>query len=349
MQQILILKTGALGDVLRTTSILPGLRARHPRSRTTWITAPGAVDLVRHHPLVDEVATFEASSADAVATLGAKLAATTWERVISLDEEEGCCRLASMLRAKRLSGAWFDERALARRYTPDVAPWFDMGLLSVLGKRAADGLKRANRQSHAQILAGMLGVRPGKPELGLDPESEQAGEDLRRRLEAEHPRPWIGLNTGAGGRWTSKALPVERVVGLALELHRSLGRKATFLLFGGPPETARNRAIAAGLEGRVPLADTGCDNPLLRFAAFVSLCDLLVANDSLALHVAIARGVRVVAFFAPTPAAEIDVFGAGEKVESTAPDAGSYRPDADTSTLTVERLRDAALRQLGER
>lgn len=347
MHQILILKTAALGDVLRTTSILPGLRARHPRSRTTWVTAPDAVDLVRYHPLVDEVVPFVANSPAAVQELGVRLSTSTWERVLSLDEEEGCCRLASVVPTKRLSGAWFDERTLARRYTPDVGPWFDLGLLSVLGKRAADALKRANRQSHAQILAGMLGVRPGKPQLVLDDEAERAGEDLRRRLEAEHTRPWIGLNTGAGGRWTSKALPVERVWGLARSLHEALGRKATFLLFGGPSEAERNRQIAAELEGRLPLVDTGCDNPLLRFAALVSQCDLLVSSDSLALHVAIARGVRVLAFFAPTPAAEIDVFGAGEKVESTAPDAGSYRPDADTSTLTVERLRDAALRQLG--
>jgi heptosyltransferase-2 len=349
MQPILILKTAALGDVLRTTSILSGLRARQPHSRVTWVTAPEAVDLVRHHPLVQEVVPFQASSPQALRDLSQRLAATTWERVLSLDEEEACCRLASALPTKRLSGAWFDERALVRRYTPDVAPWFDMGLLSVLGKRAADGLKRSNRLSHAQIFARMLGVRDGRPELSLDADSEGEGAALRERLAGSHPRPWIGLNTGAGGRWTSKALPVERVIGLTLALHDALAGEVSFLLFGGPAEAERNREIAAALAGQVRLADTGCANPLLRFAAYVSLCDLLIVSDSLALHVAVARGVRAVAFFAPTPAAEIDLFGRGEKVESTASDAGSYRPDADTSSLTVDRLRDAALRQLGAR
>jgi heptosyltransferase-2 len=55
--------------------------------------------------------------------------------------------------------------------------------------------------------------------------------------------------------------------------------------------------------------------------------------------------VRVVAFFAPTSAAEIELYGRGEKVQSTAPDACSYRPDADNATLTVERLAPAVLRQ----
>ena len=61
---------------------------------------------------------------------------------------------------------------------------------------------------------------------------------------------------------------------------------------------------------------------------------------------AVALDRRVVVFFAPTSAAEIELYGRGEKVASTAPDACSYRPDADTATLTVERLVPPVLRQL---
>jgi heptosyltransferase-2 len=54
----------------------------------------------------------------------------------------------------------------------------------------------------------------------------------------------------------------------------------------------------------------------------------------------------LLAVFAPTPAHEIEFYGRGEAVASTAPDYASYRPDADTSTLTAERLVPAALRVL---
>ena len=63
----------------------------------------------------------------------------------------------------------------------------------------------------------------------------------------------------------------------------------------------------------------------------------------------IARKVPVVAFFAPTSAAEIELYGRGERVESRAPDYCSYRSDADTSTLTAERLATAALASLDAR
>jgi hypothetical protein len=54
----------------------------------------------------------------------------------------------------------------------------------------------------------------------------------------------------------------------------------------------------------------------------------------------------MVTFFAPTSAAEIDLFGLGEKVASTSADYCSYRAEVDRSTITVERLVAASLRVL---
>src|SRR6185369_12410524 len=114
------------------TSILPGLKERYPDGRITWVTAPGAVDLVRTHPQVDVVETLDPSSESDAEALAARLAGTRWTRLISLDDEVALCRLASRVRADRLSGAYLSGGV--RAYTPDVAPWFDMGLLSVHGK-----------------------------------------------------------------------------------------------------------------------------------------------------------------------------------------------------------------------
>ena len=332
---ILILKTAALGDVLRTTSILPGLAQRHPGLPITWVTAPAAVDLVRTHPRVAEVVALDASSS-------AALAARSWEWVISLDDEQELCALASRLRTARLSGAHLGTDG-KRSYTPDVAPWFDMGLLSVHGKAEADRRKLVNTKSQPQIYAEMLGIEMGKPALVL-PEAARAGA---RALPGG--LPLVGLNTGAGGRWVGKQLPVERTVELAGAISRERQGKVRFLVLGGPAEAERNRAIVAGLRAhpaRPAFLDAGTDHALLDFAARIERCALLVTSDSLALHMAVALGRRVVVFFAPTSAAEIELYGLGEKVLSTSPDYCSYRPDADNSTVTVARLLPACLRQL---
>jgi heptosyltransferase-2 len=145
-------------------------------------------------------------------------------------------------------------------------------------------------------------------------------------------------------------MPLDEVLELARELHAACDGEVTFLVLGGPDEAPRNARILAGLAALAPpvaAIDARTDNGLERFAALIGLCDLLVVSDSLALHVALARRVPVVAFFAPTSAAEIELYGAGEKVLSTAPDYCSYRRDADNSSITAARVGAAARRVLG--
>ncbi len=347
MNPVLILKTGALGDVLRTTSILPGLAARYPGLSITWVTAPGATDLVQHHPLVTETLALDPKDARAAERMGEQLAPRGFERVLSLDDEDPLCRLASRVadpeeRPGVLSGA-FSRPDGSRAYTPDVGPWFDMGLLSVHGKAEADRRKVANTASHAAIYARMFGIEMGEPELPLDATVVDRAQERLRSLRGKR---LIGLNTGSGGRWESKKLPVDRTVRLARELDRAQPDRLGFVLLGGPEEAARNAQLTRELGGQVPLVDTGTSNGLLEFAGLVGELDLLITSDSLALHVAVARKRPVLCFFAPTSAAEIELYGRGEKVLSTAPDYCSYAKDADTSSLTVERLLAPALRCL---
>ena len=106
--------------------------------------------------------------------------------------------------------------------------------------------------------------------------------------------------------------------------------------------------MAAGLGAAgVPFTDAGTENSLLEFTAILAQLDLLVTSDSLALHLGVTQGVPILAFFAPTPAAEIELYGRGRAVSSLSEDYASYRKDADTSTLTVERLLGPALELLG--
>jgi heptosyltransferase-2 len=64
----------------------------------------------------------------------------------------------------------------------------------------------------------------------------------------------------------------------------------------------------------VPLVDSGCDNPVRHFAAIVAACNLVVAGDTLAMHLSLSLGRRTIVLFGPTSAAEIEMYGLGEKV-----------------------------------
>jgi len=368
MTEILIIKTGALGDVLRTTAVLRGLAQRHAGARITWLTATGALELVEHHPCVARALGVDLRSEQALESCARELERGAFARIVSLDDELPLCALATRLDARaRAAGS---ENVLVgahlrpdgvRAYTANAAAWFDMGLLSVHGKQRADELKLLNRRSQPAIYAEMLGIAMGEPELPLAAaQLEQARIELAQRMASARAslrpgqRPLIGLNTGAGGRWESKKLSIERTVELAEQLARALRGEVDFLLLGGRDERKRNDAILAlartraGL-GAATLVDGGTEHSLLGFAGLVDALDLLVTSDSLALHVACARRVPVVAFFAPTSAAEIEFYGRGEAVCSTSADYCSYRADANNDSITPERVAAAALRWLGKR
>ncbi len=350
MTRILIIKTGALGDVLRSTSILPGLANRFPDLHVTWLTAHGARRLVQGHRSVDVVLAVDPGDEAEVAALSQSLTDQSFDWVFSLDDEEPLCRLASAQATPKLTGAFLTEQG-GRDYTNDVAPWFDMGLLSHLGKQAADRLKVANEESHPAIFARMFGVDMGQPDLDLTGADLAGAQAFFETHGLADGHPVIGLNTGAGGRWTSKTMALPEVVNCMQVLHRALAGKCHFLILGGAAEAVRNQEIllrASSLGDPLHVVDGGGDNTLGAFAALVDRLQLLISSDSLAMHMAIARCRPVVAFFAPTSAAEIELYGLGEKVISTSPDYCSYRKDADNSSITGERVAQAALRTLGQ-
>jgi heptosyltransferase-2 len=55
MESILIVKIGAIGDVVMSLAMLPWLRRRHPRARITWICGSLVAPLIAQTKMVDEI------------------------------------------------------------------------------------------------------------------------------------------------------------------------------------------------------------------------------------------------------------------------------------------------------
>jgi heptosyltransferase-2 len=345
---VALIKTGALGDVVRTTALVPGLLRLDPDARITWITAPGALDLVRHHPGVARAASI-ADGPDA------PWRRDRYDRIVSLDDGDQEGRLASPLAARggRLSGAYQapDGRRL---YTPDLDAWFGMGVLRPEGQgglTAANALKARNGRTVAEILHDGLGLPGpvGRPLVPVPAPDARAADDRLDAAGLLGRRPLVGLNTGAGARWRLKSWGEGQTAELARRLADDRG--AAVVVLGGPAEGDRNARIVAeaGRPGRVVAGPI--DLPLLGFAAILARLDLLVTSDSLALHLAVSQGTPVVAFFGPTSSAEIALHGLGEKVVTPLPCRCCYLRDCDVRpdcmrSIPVESLLSAALRRL---
>ena len=322
--RILIVKLDAIGDVLRTTSLLKPLKAKYPNSEVTWITKSASVDLLRNNPYVDEVV---AKGADAIELLLTKL----FDVVINPDTSETSTRLATLAKGKQKFGFVFSDNGVIRPLNATGENWYRMGL--------NDGLKKQNDRTYQSILLEIC-------ELPLvdHPIIWHVSDDERQfaaRFAARHHIDFarqavIGLNTGAGGRWKWK----KWTLGGYGELIRIINTElpdAKILLYGGPEEVERNQELRALAPNKV--VDTGTENSLREFGALVSLCDVMVTGDTLGLHVATAQGKRIVALFGPTSAPEIDLYGRGDKIIAQGLDClGCYLSDCDVRPACMERI-----------
>ncbi|HTT67768.1 MAG TPA: glycosyltransferase family 9 protein [Gemmatimonadales bacterium] len=348
---VALIKLGALGDVVRTTSLVPGLKRLDPALELTWITDAAAVPLIGYHGDVRFVRTPDEPGA---------WRETQFDWVISLDDSRVACHLASLLRSLQLSGAYRAADG-SLRYTPDLEEWFGMGLLRSEedgGLAEANRRKQANARTFGQILFDGLRLAGPveRPLVQIPPaarlEADRVLMDLAAQtgtdLGGERRAKVVALNTGAGTRWKYKSWGEDDTAQLAARLHDELG--AAVILTGGVEEAVRNARIVAAADRPGVLAAPLLPD-LLVFTALLGRCDAVVTSDSLAMHLALSQGVSTIAFFGPTSDAEIDLFGLGEKVVTPLPCRRCYLQDCEVrphcmQSIGVARLFDATARWL---
>jgi heptosyltransferase-2 len=334
---ILIVKLDAMGDVLRTTCILPGLHARHPDCQIVWVTRPESVPLLSHNPYVSRVLAI--GSDDCLRYLLAR----RFDQIVNLDPGAISCELAGVAGAQEVVGFVLGSDGAVRATNDHALAWLEMGLF--------DPLKRANQATYPSIIGDIVGVPPSSLAYvyNLTDDERRAGRERLRSLGFRDGVATIGLNPGSGGRWPLKQWRLDGYAELISRLHRVYGERVQMVLLGGPGEREALGVLRSLADA--PLIDSGCDNPVRLFSALVAQCDVIVLGDTLALHLALALGRRVVVLFGPTSPAEIDLYGLGEKIYPAMPCLSCYRQacDADPNCMqliTADVVFAAVARQL---
>jgi len=284
--QLLLINLDALGDVLRTTAQLPALHRRWPDAVVTWLTRARAVPLLQGHPLIDRVVAL-----DLDATV--ELRARRFDLILSVDKGAVGAGLAQQLSAARKLGFGLAADGSILPFNPGARYLYDSGL--------SDQLKfRDNQRSEPDMLAEAL---------ELPYQREPYRLHLSQQERAGPPRA-VGFNTGSSPGWPRKRLALELQVAAIRRVAEATGEPV--LLLGGPEDSQRNEELASRLG---PLAEpTPTDLGLRSGAAQVARCQVVVSGDSLGMHLAIALGCHVVAWFGPTCPQEIDLYDRGVKL-----------------------------------
>lgn len=322
--RIIIIKLAAAGDVLRTTSILPGLKEKYKASYITWVTRKDAKELLRSNHLVDEVLV-----ADDFDTL-ARLTVQKFDMMINLDNAQDSAAIAGIIKAKKRIGYGLDENGAVRPFNEKAAHWLEMAMF--------DDVKKANRSTYQDIMLKISGLNPKNSKdiiLNLNEEELRFSKNFAKKNGIKKSDILVGVNTGGGTRWLLKRWTKEGYISIINMLNKKAGIR--IMLFGGPHEKKLNGVILSRIKGKI--IDGGCDNSLREFAALVNLCDVLVTGDSLGLHIGVALKKYVIALFGPTSSAEVELYGRGRKISPDMDCLCCYKPVCDKKPNCMEKIK----------
>jgi ADP-heptose:LPS heptosyltransferase len=167
---LLIVKLGATGDVVRTTPLLEKLAGD-----ITWLTASKNTLLLQN--LKKNLRCFSWEQRELARD-------RSYDLVINLEDTNDVGQFLKTIEAGELFGAHLDSAGVLR-YTDNSRRWFDLSLISRFGKQQADKLKLENRQTYQDLIFDGLGFRfDGETYLLPEPTATNLAGDVAVAPEA---------------------------------------------------------------------------------------------------------------------------------------------------------------------
>jgi heptosyltransferase-2 len=283
-KRILIIKLGAIGDVIRTTPLVVRFREMYPACKITWLTwTPDILPASQ----IDEVLKWDHN-----AILYAQY--SDWDIAINLDKEKEAGALLRVVQAKEKFGFVLKDN--------EIQPLNDLAVHKFM-TGMFDDVSKANTKSYLQEIFEICGMKHnGEPYL-MDTHNDKGYHwDLPKNKQI------IGLNTGCGGRWTTRLWSIDKWVEL-VALLKAQHPDAEILLLGGEAEDARNQEIRKR-SGATYLGYFS----LYEFINLVNQCELVVTQVTMGMHITLALGKKIVLMNNIFNPHEFDLFGRGEIV-----------------------------------
>jgi lipopolysaccharide heptosyltransferase II len=282
-ERILVVQTSFLGDVVLTTPLIAALRRRFPSAALAVLCTPRGKEILAGNPDIDEIITLEKKRDGGrnanLFTKATELRAHDFTIAVSPHKSLRTALLLFLARIPlrigfRQSAGWFLYHRLVDRDATRHDVERNLSLVEALGtdpRGCARELRIESTESARQTVVRIfaeLGIRDDRMIVGVNP----------------------------GSTWATKRWTVDGYAELCVALRRR--HDAQIVLFGGPEDRDIVEAIhqrvgggVASLVGRIDLNE---------LAAAIQRCRVFVTNDSGPMHVAVARGVPVVAVFCAT-------------------------------------------------
>jgi heptosyltransferase-1 len=346
-ESILIIRLGAMGDVLHAMPAVAALREANPEAKMGWVIErrwaellidpdTGAVATASRRNLVDLV--------HVVDTLG-------WRKeLFSATSFYGMRRAISRLRAERYTTALDVQGAIKSAVLAKLSgAGRTVGFAAPREKLAAMlyGQKVQARSAHvvdqnlelASALAGHA-LKPGAYDLPVPP---RANAWCEKTLQDYSISKFVILNPGSG--WGAKTWPAERFAEVAKGLRQ---HSVQSVINFGPNEQGLADTVAKLSGGAaIPIS---CS--VTELIALTRRASLFIGGDTGPLHLAAALRIPSVALFGPTDPSRNGPYGNASVILRSSQSVTSYshvaEADPGLQSITADEVVRAASKLLGE-
>ncbi|HTN43415.1 MAG TPA: glycosyltransferase family 9 protein [Nitrospiria bacterium] len=342
MERILIIKLGAVGDVIHTLPVLETLRNSFPKAHIGWAVEGAAAPVLKGNPALSELIPLERKKLRGVSGL---VYFRRWLR--SLREKKFDTALDPHNLFKSGVIAYGSGAALRIGFQK-----FREGNFLFTNRRVQPDPRHRHAVEKYLCLLEPLGIQETqwvvRFPLGWGPQDE---DRIGRFWTAEgFDRPGVehdgvvAINPGAS--WPSKRWMPERYARVADRLVKEHGIR--ILILWGPDERPLAERIARSMGEKAVIAP---ETDLKQLTALIKRCRLLVTGDTGPLHIAAALGVPTVSLFGPSDPDRNGPYGRDHAVvRSPIPPATHWEKkeigDHWMSAIPVEAVLEAAKKRL---
>ena len=352
--RLLVVRLGAMGDILHALPAIAALRRAHPSWKIDWAIEPrwrpllsaeppeASYDPARGvaRPIVDEIvhvpakawgrAPFSGKTIAGIRALAARLRAGEYEAVLDVQGAIRSAVVSRLTRSKRILGEASPREAPAK--------WLFTERVATHGAHVIE----QDLELASAVAGDALAFAP--PPLPVDLDAEEWCDQLEGLKEAV----WRGMPVTLihpGGGWGAKRWPAERYGAVAGEFRR---RGGVVLVNSGPGEEALSAKVVAGANGEA--AVVSCT--IAQLIALTRRVSLVIGGDSGPVHLACALGKPVVGIYGPTDPKRNGPYGTRFRVlrnpESRVDHSRREAPEVGLLTIQPDAVMAAAVELLLE-
>lgn len=288
MENILVVKLSAIGDVIHALPVSYAIKEQYPEAHLTWVVEQAAYAILEDNPCIDELILFEKAKFRSIGGFLREIG--PFRRRLRTRRYDASLDLQGLFKSAAI--AW-NAGAKLRIGTANM-------------REGAHLVSRPVRGAHAEghiverylDVARALGCRVGEVRfpVSVSDRDRMAADTLLAREGVQEGRPFVAFAVGAN--WPNKRWPVEHFAALADRLYHA--HYVPMLVGGGRLDATLAEDILRASE--IPPVNLVGRTNLKQLAHVFTRAALVLGGDTGPVHLAAGLGTPTVMLMGPTDA-----------------------------------------------